>query len=173
MKQPKMTKKTSFLYCLSNMYRDLRGPVSHRRTLKLWAIAHENNQKWRKRRVFLYWVSKMYRDIRGLVSHRSNLKLWAIAHENSQNDKMASFLYCGHRRTLKLWEIAHENSKNDEKDEFFVLPLKHVSRFTGPCKSPKNHKTVSNSSWKQPKMTEKTSFLYCLSHMYRDLRDLL
>jgi hypothetical protein len=57
------------------------GLVNHPRTLKLWAIAHENDHK-RKYDKFLAMPLKHVLSVIGLVNHPGNPKLWAIAHEN-------------------------------------------------------------------------------------------
>jgi hypothetical protein len=57
------------------------GLVSHLRTPKLWAIAHENGHK-RKNDDFLVMPLKHVWSVMGLVNHLGNPKRWAIAHKN-------------------------------------------------------------------------------------------
>jgi hypothetical protein len=57
------------------------GLVNHSKTLKLWAIAHENGHK-RKNDEFLVMPLKHVLSVIGLVNHPGKPKLWAIAHEN-------------------------------------------------------------------------------------------
>ena len=66
----------------------LTNLVNHPGTLKLWAIAHENGQKWRIFGMPLKPVS----GLMGLVNRPGTLKPWVIAHENIQTGENDEFL---------------------------------------------------------------------------------
>ena len=48
--------------------------------------------------------------------------------------------------TPELWAIAHENSQKLRKRPVFGHPSQTCIGSYGPCKSPRNPKTVGNSS---------------------------
>ena len=48
--------------------------------------------------------------------------------------------------TLKQWAIAHENDQKLGKRQVFAHASQTCIRSYGPCKSPRNPKTVGNSS---------------------------
>jgi hypothetical protein len=56
--------------------------VNHSRTLKMWAISHENSHKKKKSGKFFATPLKNVLGVIGLVNHPGIPKLWAIAHNN-------------------------------------------------------------------------------------------
>ena len=96
----------------------LTGLVNRPVTPKLWAIAHENGQKLRKRPVFGMPL-KHVSGLTGLVNRPVILKMWAIA---------------------------HENGKKLRKRPIFWHASQTCIGSYGPCKSPRNPKTVGNSA---------------------------
>ena len=66
---------------------------------------------------------------------------------------------------LKLWAIAHENSQKSRKRWFFCHASQTCIASYGACKSPRNPKTMSNNSWKWPKMEKNDEcFVVPLKH---------
>ena len=75
--------------------------------------------------------------------------------KNNENDK---FLHMpikhvsglkglvNHPGTLKLWAIARENGQKLRKRQVFAHAYQTCIGSYGPCKSPRNPKTVGNSS---------------------------
>jgi hypothetical protein len=63
-----------------------------------------------------------------------------------------------HSGTLKLWAISHENGPKMEKRRVFGHASEKCAECHGPCKSPRNPKTVGNTSQKRPKNTKIMSF---------------
>jgi hypothetical protein len=55
-----------------------------------------------------------------------------------------------HSKTPKLWAISHENGPKMQKQRVFDHASKKCTECHGPCKSPRNPRTVGNSSQKQP-----------------------
>ena len=92
----------------------LKVALNSPRTIKLWAIAHENGHKTRQLRVF----SHISQNIR---KSNWNQKPWAITHKNGHKHEKDEFLGITLKhvsgikvvvyrpRTPKQWAIAHEN----------------------------------------------------------------
>ena len=82
----KMTKKhgnDEFLGITLKHVPGLKVALNSPRTIKLWAISHENGPKTQKRRV----SSHVLKHVRVLTRHANpprTPKLWAMAHENGQ-----------------------------------------------------------------------------------------
>jgi hypothetical protein len=55
-----------------------------------------------------------------------------------------------HPETPKLWEIILENDPKMQKQQVCGLATQTCSKCHGHCKSPRNPKTVGNSSPKWP-----------------------
>ena len=112
---------------------------------------YENDQ-------FLDMPLKHVSGLTGLVNRPVTLKLWAIAHENGQNDENDQFFDMPLKHvsglkglvnrpvTLKPWAIAHENGQKLRKRPVFGHASQTCIGSYGPCKSPRNPKTVGNSS---------------------------
>jgi hypothetical protein len=50
-----------------------------------------------------------------------------------------------HSETLKLWAISHENGPKMQKRRVFSHASEKCAKYHGPCKSPRNPKTVGNT----------------------------
>ena len=170
--------------------------VNRARTLKLWAIAHENDNKTRKWRV-LGHDRRNVSCFTFVKNHPWTPKLWAITDENGHKTQKDEFLviplkYVNRPGTPKLWAITHENGHKTEKDEFLVITLKHVNRPGTPklweiahennhntlklwlfgqtsqtCKSPWNTKTMVNNLWNGHKMQKHEFLARTLKHVNR------
>jgi hypothetical protein len=55
-----------------------------------------------------------------------------------------------HSGTPKLWAISHENGPKMQKRQVFGHASEKCAECHGPCKSPRNSKTMGNSSQKWP-----------------------
>src|SRR3954464_13157821 len=64
----------------------LKVALNSPRTIKLWAIAHENGHKTRKRRVSGHIFPTCIRS-EGHFNRPRTPKLWAIAHENGHKTR--------------------------------------------------------------------------------------
>jgi hypothetical protein len=69
-------------------------------------------------------------------------------------------------RTPKLWAMAHENGPKTQNDKFFVIPLKNVLSVMDPVNQPGNPKLWA-IAYENNHKEKTTSFLSCLSNMYR------
>jgi hypothetical protein len=124
----------------------------------LWAIAHENGPKTQKWRVFS--PTQTCTKCPGPCKSPGIPKLWAIAHEKGYKRKNNEILVMSlkyllsamglvhYPRTPKLW--AHENGPKTQKQRVFGHASQTCTKCHGPCKLPRNPKTMGNSSWKRP-----------------------
>jgi hypothetical protein len=60
-----------------------------------------------------------------------------------------------HSENTKLWAIAHENGPKIQKQQVFGHTSEKCAECNGPCKSPRNPKTMGNSSKNGPKMQKR------------------
>jgi hypothetical protein len=74
----------------------------------------------------------------------------ALKHKNNEFLPLKNILsvmgLVNHPGTQKLWAIAHENGHKRKNDEFFWHSSLKCIDYHIPCKSPRNPKTVGNSS---------------------------
>jgi hypothetical protein len=97
-------------------------------------------------------------SIMGLVNYPGTPKLWAIVHENGHKRKNDEFFVIpvsniqtvvflvNVHGTPKQWAIAHEKGPKTQKRRFFGRAYLTCTKCHGPRKSPRNPKTVGNSS---------------------------
>jgi hypothetical protein len=116
----------------------------------------------RKNDEFFVMPLKYVLSVMGLVDHPETPKLWAIAHKNGNTRKNDAFLatplknvlsvmgLVNHPEIPKLWAIAHENSHARKNNKFFCYSSLECTDCHIPCKSPRNPKTMGNSSRKRP-----------------------
>src|SRR3954470_16841167 len=104
----------------------LKVALNSPRTIKLWAIAHENGRKTRKRRVYGHiFPTRIGRKV--TVNRPRTPKLWAIAHENGHKTRErgvsghisqkcnGSYMPCKSNWNQKLWAITHKNGHKHDK----------------------------------------------------------
>ena len=125
----------------------LKVGVNLPKTIKLWAIAHENSHKTGKLRIFSHISQKCNGSYMPCKSNW-NQKPWAITHKNGHKHEKDEFLgitlkhVSGHKvvvyrpRTPKLWAIAHENSHKTRKRRVSGHIFPTCIRSEGHCKSP-------------------------------------
>jgi hypothetical protein len=114
-----------------------------------------------KQQVFCH-PTKKGTECHGPCKSARNPKTVAIAHENGHKRKNDEFLdmplkhvlsvmdLVNHSGTPKLWAIAIENGSKMQKQRVFAHASQKCTEWHGRCKSPRNPKTVGNSSGKQP-----------------------
>jgi hypothetical protein len=101
-------------------------------------------------------------SVMGLINHPGIPKPWTIAHENRhkrkndeffvvplQNVQTVIFLVNLHG-TPKLWAIANKNGSKTQKQRVLGNGSQICTDYHIPCKSPRNTKTMGNSSQQWP-----------------------
>jgi hypothetical protein len=104
MKTALKRKNDEFLVMSLKHVLSVMGLVSHPRTQKLWAIAHENGPKTQNGE-FLVMPLEHVLGVMDFVNLLETLKLWAIAHKNGHkriNDEFFSFLSKMYRLSCSL-----------------------------------------------------------------------